>query len=84
MPSFEARFLASQQALRRLNGQLSVLRLQVEGARHVIDEVREKMAELSPLLIGDDRKAVDKIDRLCQDWERRNDGIKVSDSQDTE
>lgn len=71
--------MASQAALRRLNGQMAVLRLQVHSASHLLSEVRDGLSEMSELMVGEERRAVDKLDRLCQDWQCNHDRIQVTD-----
>jgi hypothetical protein len=80
--SFEAKYMASQQALRRLNGQLAVLRLQVEAARGSFRDIRDLVEEIAPGLIGEERRGAERIDRLCQEWEDRADSIRIADPED--
>lgn len=71
MSQFEARYLEAQQSLRRLTGTNQVLRKQVESATDVIAEVRIAVDNLTHLLTGEDRKEVQRLGRLCQDWQLR-------------
>lgn len=76
MSSIEARLQAAQVELRRMNGTMAVLLKQLESAETLLARVQEMMALLGGESLPDGlRKAAVVMERLCQDWRQRQEGI---------